>query len=606
MKNRVLIVSLIIMFFLMLSAVSAVDNNITSDNLNSNNNDDVISSVSEDELSNDDGNFKAIGDVKNSSDIKTSLKSTDSNVVKGKYFSAQLTYENGSGIAEMPVQFTLGSVVENITTDENGTAKFLINTAKGTYTISYMFSQEGYTASSAQSKILVIENSESSIKASNYVAYVGVKNPFTVTLSAGGVNLAGRTVKFALNGKVYSVKTNSKGQATLNINIAKGTYKIKYSYAGEQNINPIKGSAKITVKKGMPTKIKKANSVKYYSNTKGAFKVKLTDVRGNALANKKVVFAVKKKKYVKKTNANGVAGINLKLSKGTYKIAYAFGKTSVYNKAKAHSTIKVVNKPVKMANNGFWLFASDMKKVSLNQLAKYGTKHIFLNFISLEWYGQKYVESFIAKAKAKGMKVHIWMQIFYEGSWISPVYSDGSFKYSFFNKKVAEAVKYAKLKGVAGVHMDYIRFPGDAYKHTNGVKAINYFTKQVSKAVHDVNSKLIVSAAVMPETNDNKYYYGQDIPTMAKYLDVIIPMVYKGNYNAGVNWIKSTTSWFVKHSKGAEVWTGLQSYGSDSNVVKLSASELRKDSYYAALGGACGVILFRWGLVNFFNFNNIH
>ena len=238
----------------------------------------------------DDGNFKAIGDVKNSSDIKTSLKSTDSNVVKGKYFSAQLTYENGSGIAEMPVQFTLGSVVENITTDENGTAKFLINTAKGTYTISYMFSQEGYTASSAQSKILVIENSESSIKASNYVAYVGVKNPFTVTLSAGGVNLAGRTVKFALNGKVYSVKTNSKGQATLNINIAKGTYKIKYSYAGEQNINPIKGSAKITVKKGMPTKIKKANSVKYYSNTKGAFKVKLTDVRGNALANKKVVF----------------------------------------------------------------------------------------------------------------------------------------------------------------------------------------------------------------------------------------------------------------------------------------------------------------------------
>ena len=35
-------------------------------------------------------------------------------------------------------------------------------------------------------------------------------------------------------------------------------------------------------------------------------------------------------------------------------------------------------------------------------------------------------------------------------------------------------------------------------------------------------------------------------------------------------------------------------------------SELRKDSYYAALGGACGVILFRWGLVNFFNFNDIH
>ena len=42
-----------------------------------------------------------------------------------------------------------------------------------------------------------------------------------------------------------------------------------------------------------------------------------------------------------------------------------------------------------------------------------------------------------------------------------------------------------------------------------------------------------------------------------KYKDVIIPMVYKGNYNAGVNWIKSTTSWFVKHSKGAECYQDL-------------------------------------------------
>ena len=109
----------------------------------------------------------------------------------------------------------------------------------------------------------------------------------------------------------------------------------------------------------------------------------------------------------------------------------------------------------------------------------------------------------------------------------------------------------------------------------------------------------------MPEPSSNKYYYGQDIPTISKYLDVLVPMIYKGNYGTGRNWIKSTTSTFISQSKSAEVWSGLQSYHSDSDVSELSASELKKDSKYAQSGGATGVILFRYGLINFFNFNSL-
>ena len=34
----------------------------------------------------------------------------------------------------------------------------------------------------------------------------------------------------------------------------------------------------------------------------------------------------------------------------------------------------------------------------------------------------------------------------------------------------------------------------------------------------------------MPEGSSNSYYYGQDYSQMSKYLDFIVPMIYKGNY----------------------------------------------------------------------------
>jgi len=134
---------------------------------------------------------------------------------------------------------------------------------------------------------------------------------------------------------------------------------------------------------------------------------------------------------------------------------------------------------------------------------------------------------------------------------------------------------------------------------------VNKFVKKASSAVHKINKKIIVSAAVMPEPSSMKKYYGQDIPTMGKYLDVIVPMVYKGNYHAGKKWIKWVTKTFAKQSKKAKIWTGLQSYKSDSKQAKLSAKELMGDADAAALGGAYGVILFRYGLFNYINFNDV-
>lgn len=588
--------SIFLILFFAISAVGASDNSTLAD--------DVISDTA-DEVELEDENVLSSDDSSSTDDdiIETSLQSNDTTIIKGQEFSVKLADKNGTGIANKTITFTLNKVVSEVLTDDDGIARLIVTVNPGEYTIKYSFNETGYSTSADSKKILVISTGTSKIKASNYVAYIGAKNKYKVQLTVGDLPLEGRNVTFTINGKKYTKVTNSNGKASLKINLPKGTYTITYSYDGEDNIKKVSGSKTIKVKKGMPVKITKYYSKIYRNKQAGKFKIKFVDVRGDVLANKKIKFKINKKTYVKKTNKNGIATVKIKLKTGSYKVKVTHSKESLYNKASKTFSIKV--KPKQARNNGMWLLSTDMKSVNFDKLEQYGTKHIFLNSKAIERFGKGFVESWIKEAKGHGIKVHLWMQVFYKSNtWKLPI-KGGQIDYDFINSKVKEAKTLAKVKGVAGIHFDYIRFPGNAYKYDNAIKAVNHFTKKASNAIHKVSKKLIVSAAVMPEPSSMKRYYAQDIPTMSKYLDVIVPMVYKGNYHAGSNWIKSVTKTFSKQSKKAKIWTGLQTYKSDSSLKKLSAKELMGDADAAALGGAYGVILFRYGLFNYINFNEV-
>lgn len=594
--KKLALIFVVLSLFLTIASVSANDVNLTDEGL-------ILKDV---DLENTDA--EPVDDGASNQDAEpiknaTFTKISNKNYVKGTTFNVKLNDDNGTGLANKSVQFTINGKASNFSTNDLGIAKLPLTVSKGTYTVKYMFNENGYNPISASLKILVITTTTSKFKASPYTAYVGVKNTYAVTLTVDGMALSGRDVTFKIANKKTTVKTDSKGQAKININLKKGTYYIYYSYAGEKNIKKASGKAKITVKKEVPTHFEKVNSIIYRHKTSSPFKIKLVDVRGSALANKKVIFALNNKKYVKKTNKNGIVSIDIKLSKGTYKLKVHSIKTVKHNKAS--KTYSIVVKPKQARNNGLWLLSTDMAKVNFKTLQKYGTKHIFLNAKAIERYNKSYVEDFIAEASVHKIKVHLWMQVFYNsGKWQNPV-KKGKIDYDLINSKVKLAKSYANVKGVAGIHFDYLRYPGNAYKFNNSVNAVNYFTKQASNAIHKINSKLIVSAAVMPEPSSMKKCYAQDIPTMSKYLDVIVPMVYKGNYHAGTSWIKSVTQQFVKKSNGAKIWTGIQTYKSDEDVTKLSSGALMKDADAAAMGGAYGVILFRFGLINYINFNNV-
>ena len=59
----------------------------------------------------------------------------------------------------------------------------------------------------------------------------------------------------------------------------------------------------------------------------------------------------------------------------------------------------------------------------------------------------------------------------------------------------------------------------------------------------------------------------------------------------------------LKIQKKSKIWVALQSYYSDSNVKKLPSKDILDDSIAVKNGKGHGVMLFRYGLSDFVNFN---
>ena len=527
-------------------------------------------------------------------------------LLKGKKNTIKAKLDNGLGYAPgegKTIVFTIKGKSYSRLTNSKGIASLrLPSLDSGVYMVTAKFAGNiYYKGSSATNKVVIVDSKTPDLTVKGPTTFgKGAGIHFKVAVTSKGIPLQKRTVIFKVAGKSYTTHTTSKGIATLQINLNVGNYLLKYSVKKDSKINGKSDSTKITVKNRDHTSIswKSGNT---FVKGKNTFKVLLTS-KGKALAGKPVKLTLNSKTYTVKTNSKGYAKFTLRVSTGTKKISMSFEGTNNFAPSSASKTISV-KKTSKHA--GYWAFGADMKKVGLKTLASKGVSDIFLNYYAFKVHGKSAVKSWISKANKLGIDVHIWVQAFYDSNgWVNPV-KNGVKNSAYFNKKIKEIKSYASVKGVAGIHLDYLRYPGTAYKTHGGTAAINSFVKKTVSAVHKINSNLVVSAALMPETTSMIKYYGQDYSTLSKYLDVVIPMIYKGNYGASSAWIKKTTQWYVSKTKGAEVWSGLQSYKSDSNTQLLSASALKKDIKSAFNGGASGVVLFRYGLSKSVDFNKL-
>jgi len=154
-----------------------------------------------------------------------------------------------------------------------------------------------------------------------------------------------------------------------------------------------------------------------------------------------------------------------------------------------------------------------------------------------------------------------------------------------------------KINGVNGVCLDYVRYSGLHPNIVNPSK-ITEFVKSVNNVIKSYNSKILLSACVFAEKGGTKTYYGQDYEQMSRYLDVMLPMTYKYDYKSGRDWLKSATAYVVSHAKYCKVVSVLQTY--NSNLNRLSKSELEADARAVMAAGSYGYGLFRHGLISYY------
>jgi hypothetical protein len=226
-------------------------------------------------------------------------------------------------------------------TNSNGTVTIKVNgqpndskftpTKEGVYNVTVEVAENDYyEAASNQTTLKVVGCVFKENK--NLSPLYSAKAVYKVLVTCDGQAAgAGETVTIKFNGRTYSVKTDSKGYATLNLNtkVKPKTYTITAEYYG------VKVSNKVTVKNIINAKNNKVKRSKKVNNVK----VSLKKVNGKYIKGKVLKIKFNKKTYKVKTNKKGTATWKVKKSMlkklkigKTYKYQVIYGKDVVTKK----------------------------------------------------------------------------------------------------------------------------------------------------------------------------------------------------------------------------------------------------------------------------------
>ena len=274
--------------------------------------------------------------------VLSTIKSSNISKVAGdsRKFKATFLRNNGKPLANRYIKFRINGKNYKVKTNSNGVASLSLTSLKrGTYKIA-SYNIDGL---SVINYVKVVNTAKSKLLAKNYVFIIGDKKVIKVTLHnqfdyAPG---PGKVIKFTVNGKTYSKKTNSKGVASLTLPyLKKGSYTVKYAFAGNSVYKASHAYAKLIVLPNKSSKltIRGTKVFGYGANTK--FKVQLT-ASGYAIPDRKVIISVNNANHTSVTDNYGIAYLTIKLKPDQYPLSYKFNGDSKINPASGETNITV-------------------------------------------------------------------------------------------------------------------------------------------------------------------------------------------------------------------------------------------------------------------------
>ena len=238
----------------------------------------------------------------------------------GSRLVAKLTDFQGKPIVNATIYFSINGVTYVKTTDANGTASIGLNLESGAYPVIV-----AYNGSASYSKISknITVTINPSIIADDLVKMYKNDTKFSAKfLGSDGKVLANTTVKFNINGVLYTRTTNNDGVGSLAINLRPGEY-VLTAY------NPVTGEQQgfnITVKSLIVTQ----DLTKYYMNA-SSFQATIYDKNGSLAVGKNVTFNINGVFYTRTADENGVVSLAINLRPGEYIITTIYEGLDIGN-----------------------------------------------------------------------------------------------------------------------------------------------------------------------------------------------------------------------------------------------------------------------------------
>ena len=311
------------------------------------------------------------------------------------YFKITLKNSNtGRLLKNKKITFKLTNLNKTYTakTNKNGVASFKIKSYK-TLKVKAIYKGSINYGAISKSFTVKIYKPESEISGDTSIA---VDSPFTITLKNVGTDkaISGKKVTFALNttGKTYTRTTNSKGQASVNIN-SLNPVTVKVSYAGDKYAKKSSKTFELSPVKANVDMSSSGSTVPYGSSFSVTLKHSST---GKALANRTVTFKVNGTTHKVQTNSNGVASIKLG-ELGKYDVTASYAGDSKYNKETNHYDVTVAKLKTSLSLSATSVQSGNSITVTLKDSNK---KVISGQKVSLTIDGKTYTKKTNSKGKA--------------------------------------------------------------------------------------------------------------------------------------------------------------------------------------------------------------
>lgn len=364
--------------------------------------------------------------------VTTTITAKDITVdYKSGSFEITLTDSNNQPAANQAIAVTINNQTTTVTTNKKGVATLALSLETGTYPVDIVYAgDDDYYGPSSASAIITVRDKFTSVI--SIISVDGYGNLIGTLKDSTGKAITNAKITYKHMFGNGTVTTDSEGK----FNILGAYDTVSMSYAGNDYATAT--SAEITLNNISHQKqgaLIIGHDLTIYAGDTGKLKVELVDIEANPLAGKDVWITIDGVTKIAKTNAAGIATLDVSYATATTKyVTLTFMDDPDYDADMDFAKIIVNKKATTLTASKATLKAKQAKKVTVT--LKSGGKAVAGKKVTITVNGK----TFSGKTNANG-KATISVKVNKAGTFVATVKFAGDGAYKASTKKVKYTVK---------------------------------------------------------------------------------------------------------------------------------------------------------------------